>query len=257
MSDLKAERFDYSVVDDDCRRKLISCAGEVTRQKKTGLAAMLEMGQAIKTANELLANHSGGTFGKWVETECGIAPKSAYRYMHAWESFGSCDSLSQLTAEAVYALSSPNAPPEAAKQAQKLADKGVKVTEKVAKELLAPAEPKPAKKPTPAKPAPEPDEPPSERQWGEGDSLADVQADLEEFAARCKSLNLFGRKILRYVKDDSGENATRPYCGCYSALTLLHPLLHVARVIKNDMPVGGTPKKPVLYYEQKAQEAAK
>lgn len=95
------------------------------------------------------------------------------------------------------------------------------------------------------------------RDWGDGDSLDDVQADMKEMSRRCKELNLFARKVLRCEKVDGEEQVLRPYCSEFSPLTLMHPLLHITRVIKNDMPVGGTAKKPILYHEQKAKELAK
>ncbi len=93
----------------------------------------------------------------------------------------------------------------------------------------------------------------AERGWGEGDSLDNVQADLKELARRCKELSKFARTILRCEENDP----TRPYCCNYSLLTLSHPLLHIARVVANDLPVGGTPKKPILYHEEKAASLAK
>ncbi len=92
-----------------------------------------------------------------------------------------------------------------------------------------------------------------DREWGNGDSLDDVQADLKELARRCRELSKFARMILQCEENDP----TRPYCSNYSLLTISHPLLHVARCVANDMPVGGTPKKPILYHEEKAASLAK
>lgn len=96
------------------------------------------------------------------------------------------------------------------------------------------------------------DPPPIEREWGEGDALEDVQADLKEFERRLRALSRYGREILRC----EGNDISRPYCGCYSVMTLIQPLQHVARTVTNDLPVGGTPKKPLLFHEQKALQAA-
>lgn len=93
----------------------------------------------------------------------------------------------------------------------------------------------------------------SEREWGDGDSLEDVQADFREYGRRCKELSKFARTILRC----DGNDPTRPYCGNYSLLTLSHPILHAGRCALNDLPVGGTPSKPVLFHEEKAAELAK
>lgn len=81
------------------------------------------------------------------------------------------------------------------------------------------------------------------------DSLEGVQADLREFATACRALAQKGRKILRC----EGNEVTRPFCGCYTVVTLIHPLHEVARNVANDLPVGGTPKKPVLFHEQQAK----
>lgn len=94
---------------------------------------------------------------------------------------------------------------------------------------------------------------PPPRKWGDGDSLDDVQADLKELNRRCRELSKFVRTVLRCEEND----ITRPYCGNYSLLTVSHPLLHVARCVMNDLPVGGTPKKPILFHEEKAASLAK
>lgn len=86
-----------------------------------------------------------------------------------------------------------------------------------------------------------------------GNSLESVQADLREFEKRCYDLARFGRTILGCKAND----ITRAYCSCYSVLTVIQPLTHVARCINNDMPVGGTPAKPILFHEQKAAEIGK
>jgi len=86
-----------------------------------------------------------------------------------------------------------------------------------------------------------------------GNSLESVQADLKELEKKLRDVGRFARTILQCEANE----IRRPFCCCYSVLTIIHPLQHVARTIASDMPVGGTPKKPVLYHEQKAQEAAK
>lgn len=87
-----------------------------------------------------------------------------------------------------------------------------------------------------------------QREWGEGDSLEDIQADIKEIKRRCLDLSKFVRTVLRC----EGNEITRPYCGLYSLMTVSHPILHIGRTVMNDMPVGGTSKKPVLFHEQKA-----
>lgn len=82
-------------------------------------------------------------------------------------------------------------------------------------------------------------------------SLEAVQADLKECAKRIRAASQFFRKVLA-VED---KVITRPYCGHYSQM-LLGELNAIARTIDNELPVGGTPKKAKLFYEQKAEELA-
>jgi len=135
----------YEGIDSDTEFELTGYAAQIKKQKASGLKTMLEMGQSLLEAQKLLANHSGGTFVKWVESECEISSSAAYRYINAALKFSgfSFPSLGKLTAEAMYTLSSPSAPPNAVKEAQKQIDKGVTITEKVAKQLVKPTEPKP------------------------------------------------------------------------------------------------------------------
>lgn len=154
---LKADgRFEYDGIDSDSKSQLIALAGYVKKQKDAGLAAMLEMGESLASAQELLANHGDGIFGKWIEAECWISKSSAFNYLNAYKALGKdCPSLGQsFTLEAIYALTAPSAPPDALKKAKKLADKGVQINSRAVKEILAPAT-----KATEQKAEPEADEP--------------------------------------------------------------------------------------------------
>lgn len=104
---------------------------------------------------------------------------------------------------------------------------------------------------TDAQPAPRPEPVTPEREWGEGSALEDVQADLEEAVRRIRDVGRLLRKVFAY----EDKQITRPYCGHFSMM-LLGELNAVAQTIKNEMPVGGTPKKPKLFREQKVEELA-
>jgi hypothetical protein len=257
--------FDYSGVDPECKSKLIWCAGEINKQKANGLKAMLLMGRAIKDAQGLLANYGDGTFGRWIEAECGITPRSGYNYLRAWEDFGDCESLSQFTAEAMYLLSAPSAPPQALARAKKLAAKGDRIDKKVALGLLnaqkdlsaSPTNGHIATSPT-AKPEASREVPVSTHlnaaePPNDPNSLEAVQTDLREFERRLRDLTRYGRKIL----GAEGNDITRPWCGRYSIIGIIHPLHEVARTVLNDLPVGGTPKNPKLEREAIAARAGR
>lgn len=103
------------------------------------------------------------------------------------------------------------------------------------KEALAPKEPE-----TKAA-APEPPDP---------DSLEAVQADLRDLEKAIRDVARQARDVLGC----KGNEITRPWCGCYSLLSITHPLQSVARTILNDLPVGGTAENPKLAREEAAEK---
>lgn len=146
--ELTNKTFDYSVCEPEVKGKLIWYAGQVRREIVRHVESGIEMGRLLSEARDLL----GKSFREWVENECGHAVSSAYRYISAYENFGSCPNLGQIELSAMYELTSNES---AKKRALKLADKGVKVTYTMAKKLIADATPKAKSEPV----SDEPDEP--------------------------------------------------------------------------------------------------
>ena len=136
MSAVSVLAFDYAELLPDQKGKLISLAGQIRKGRQHYIAAVFEVGEAIATAHSILSDHHKGTFAKWVEGECGIEERTAYNYMHAWQTFGAEGEKITIPATAMYLLSAPEAPEKAAKEAIKLADKGERITVARAKELL-------------------------------------------------------------------------------------------------------------------------
>lgn len=142
---LTAKTFDYTGFEGEVKGKLICLSGEINTAKGSHIKAALVMGEAISTANDLLAEHGRyGRFAEWVEMECGITSRTALNYMWAWNRFRKCESLAQFDDVAMYALASPKVPEAAAKEAEKLASKGVRITIVRAKEIVDSYRPKPA-----------------------------------------------------------------------------------------------------------------
>jgi Protein of unknown function (DUF3102) len=133
---MEAAHFDYLVLDKDQQAKLRYCAGEIKKQKASVAASLMEIGQMLSIAHEQLANHNGGTFQKWVESECGFSKRTAYNYMAAFNVFGRCATVAQLEDGAMYALAQNGTPEKALKEVLKLTEKGVKITQKQAKEII-------------------------------------------------------------------------------------------------------------------------
>lgn len=135
--ELSTATFDYSALDKDDKGKLLCLAGEIKREKAKHATSGLSIGKSVATAHAILAKDGkDGEFSRWVELECGFGRTSAYNYMWAWQRFGNCSTVEQFDSGALYALASPKAPEKAAKEAEKLADKGHKITLDTAKELL-------------------------------------------------------------------------------------------------------------------------
>ncbi len=110
----------------------------IDRAKGRHVESILEMGKHLAEAQELLANHHGGTFNAWIEERCGLERRTAYRYIAAFRVFSGCDNLSQLfDASAMYLLAAESTPEEALQDALERAESGERITYSTAKEIVA------------------------------------------------------------------------------------------------------------------------
>jgi ParB-like chromosome segregation protein Spo0J len=82
--------------------------------------------------------------------------------------------------------------------------------------------------------------------------LAAVQADLRDLEDGLRAWVRQAREVLG-VK---GKTIKRPWCRRYDISSITFAAERICRIILDDMPVGGTAKKPVLARERKAAEAA-
>ncbi len=202
MSKELSTSFDYKLVDDDTRRKLISISGDIRREKKEHIDYGMKIGKSIAAAHDLCA--SDGLFTAWIEAEGGYSRQTAYNYMWAWQKFGKCKSLLHFTQEAMYALASPKAPENAVMEAMKLADKGVRVNKNIATDLIEQStletKPKPIKPPK-SDPSPAEDEPPQ---------VESISTDKAEEPAAKKisgGITFDTAELTRESKDAFGDEA--------------------------------------------------
>jgi hypothetical protein len=201
-TEISQASFDYTEFDKESKSKLICCAGQVARHKGAMIKNALALGEAITAAHEVLATAGKeGRFGEWVDAECDFGRRSAYNYMNAWERFGNCATVAQFNDGAMYALAEPKAPPEAAKEAEKLATKGIRITLDKAKELLAKFKPKPPKAAPEDNPADDVQEPEPEPTTPENDTvgqpipkqLSEVFDRANEFEQHARALTSIGQ----------------------------------------------------------------
>jgi len=136
-NELTATNFDYSVVDTDAKGKLLWFAGEICKAAQSHAQAGLEMGRMLADARELFPTKK--EFEAWVAAECRCSTRTAYNYISAHASFGSCATVAQIELGAMYALTKSE---KAKKAALKLTEKGVTVTQAMATKLVKEAKPK-------------------------------------------------------------------------------------------------------------------
>ena len=134
-------------IDIDARLK--SLARQIAGSKKKLVANVLEIGRALTDAQDLLADHAGGAFGKWVKQNCGFSKRTAYNYMSAHLVFGGCAIIAQRRFEpsTMYLLANDSTPSGAVTEAIQIAESGETVTSKTAKKLITKhSDGKPARK---------------------------------------------------------------------------------------------------------------
>lgn len=135
-SELIEAEFTYEGIDKDTESKLRYCAKEINKHRSTVATSVMAIGEMLSIAQEQLAKYGQGTFQKWIEAECGFSKSSAYNYMAAFKVFGVCPTVGQIEDGAMYALAQKETPEKALKEVLRLTEKGAKITQKQAKEII-------------------------------------------------------------------------------------------------------------------------
>ena len=129
--------FDYTLVSTDDKAKLIYFEGQLFKSRKRVADELIKHGEILHGVQQLLARC--GEFGTWLEAQ-GLSSKSAYNAINSFVGFGGFVNLQDIEVSAMYVLAKNDG---ARKKAMRLADKGVKVTHAMAKQLIADCEPSP------------------------------------------------------------------------------------------------------------------
>jgi len=121
----------------DLDKHLAKLARKVKAAKRRIVKDLIDLGAVIVEARDLLADHSGGSCGKWCK-QCGMSRMSAHRYAAAFDAFGSCNSELQrnFDAQAIRLLSSSHSTQPAIDESLELAEEGEHVDALVAKQLI-------------------------------------------------------------------------------------------------------------------------
>lgn len=174
-NELSTTSFDYGELDGSTKGKLINLEGSIHRHISAVRGSMLAIGEDLAAAQEVLADYSGGTFVRWVETNFPLSKSTAYNMIAAYRVFGSFPTVGKLEDTAMYLLASPETPKLALNAAKKMAEKGHLVTAKVASDLIE----KYTKSEQESEPEPEPEEAPTDERYEESDPADDTETRTE------------------------------------------------------------------------------
>jgi len=123
------------------KRRLASLARRIKSEKKKAVQSLLAIGEALAEAQDLLADHNRGSFGKWVRDNCKFSRRSAYNFITIYRQFGGCAIVAQLIDDDALRMLAA-APEAAASEAIDLAEGGQHVTAQIAKQVIQRHKPK-------------------------------------------------------------------------------------------------------------------
>jgi hypothetical protein len=137
--------FDYSPLEAATAEKLKATAERIRQAVKRTIEDIIAVGNDLLAVKQELEH---GQWLPWLRVEFGWTDRTARNFMAVAEHFGKSETISDLRIEptAAYLLAAPSAPNEARQAAVERAEKGERITPKVAKEILAKERKKPARK---------------------------------------------------------------------------------------------------------------
>ena len=135
----KLVAFSHKVLEDyELSQKLQWAAGEAKRIHRDGVQSLLELGEHLRqTQMEMASAGKGSWFGRWIEAELPFSVPNAQRAMAVAERFSGADVqlLQNFSQHALQSLGSQSEDGPR-KEALKLAKKGERITDKIAKGLI-------------------------------------------------------------------------------------------------------------------------
>ena len=194
-NELIVQTFDYELVSKDEAGKLQCLAREIARGRQKAADAIIETGESLAAAQDVLSHHRSGTFQKWVDAECVFSVSTAYRYMDAYREFGNCATVGQIELSAMYVLAKNGT---AKNKALKLLSKGIAVTQSLAKKLV-----KEVKDALSGSGDDEPEPDPAEEEFPEDETLEEMcereTSEIESWARQIAKLMKEAQKALEDV----------------------------------------------------------
>lgn len=122
-------------------RQIRAAHRRLEKTNRQAVAAVIELGQHLVTARDLLVAVRGRAFGKFLAT-VKVSRSQAHRAIQVCEMFGECPSVGQFDLAALYQLSRTSTPTAAIDAAVARADQGEQITSKVARSIIADHQPR-------------------------------------------------------------------------------------------------------------------
>lgn len=115
----------------------------IQKAARQAVLAVVDLGEHLTAARELLAHHKGGSYGRWLKS-ARIPRTTAHRACLVWNRLGGCATVEQLDLSAAYSLAAQATPDAAVDEVLRLTADG-RVDAKTAREVIARHKPRQAK----------------------------------------------------------------------------------------------------------------
>lgn len=125
--------FDYSALDDDVRREVITERNDIRRRQRQAAEDIVAIGKSLIVVKSRLAH---GQFGPWLNAEFGWSQDTAGRFMAVAKTFGENPQIAEIAPSALYALASNSVPQGLRDQFLERAERGEQVTHFQVKEAI-------------------------------------------------------------------------------------------------------------------------
>jgi hypothetical protein len=129
---------DFPEITAEEQSKMVALHAQFIRSMNGHIDGALEMGEVLEQAQLVLADHSSGTFCRYIDQAWGVPKSTAYDYIAAHRGRNLLVRVpGQLPClGALKALGSEKAPPEAIEEAAKIIQNGEPLTEADAKQIV-------------------------------------------------------------------------------------------------------------------------
>ncbi len=216
------------------------CIKHIRQTKKSIVLNILDMGKYLSAARDAIDKYGSKAFNQFLNSDdVQIDRRRAEAYMYAYDRFADLPTAltGQFTGKAIYLLSAPSAPEDAADAAIEKAKQGVRVTEKAAKGIVIELTPSDDSEPDDDDPEPwnEPADDEQDRTTGDEQEDAEPNVDQEKLAPGAKSqTRVSGEPAPPVDPEPASEPATEIRDEAGHRIGHLESVANVFRIVRAD-----------------------